>query len=325
MDQDGDLILMDTSGVKECLVLHGGALGDCVLTLHVCAAVRQSFPGSQITLSARSPIARFATGSKAVDRAIDPDALGLLCFFGEAAIPAEVIGKFSAYDLVISFLANADAPVTRRLHEHISAPVLPVDPAPRHNGPAVHITQQWFQTLGTLGLRLRKSSGQLLDSTAAEVRAARDSLRRLAGGQSGPLVICHPGSGGRAKCCPLEVLESAAQDLCCQGHAFVWMIGPTEMEWHGQTLVDRLTRTAPVIFEESLPEAAALIGGADAYIGNDAGMTHLAAALGVRTVALFGPTPAEVWRPLGDQVNVLRFDGPGDNATLSDQIATATR
>ncbi|MGH7832247.1 MAG: glycosyltransferase family 9 protein [Candidatus Binatia bacterium] len=41
------------------------------------------------------------------------------------------------------------------------------------------------------------------------------------------------------------------------------------------------------------------------YIGNDSGMTHLAAALGVETLAIFGPTNPVEWRPRGRNVNVL--------------------
>ena len=55
------------------------------------------------------------------------------------------------------------------------------------------------------------------------------------------------------------------------------------------------------------------------YVGNDAGMTHLAAALGVPTVALFGPTNPTVWQPLGPQVRVLGGDG-----TVEDPFTNVT-
>lgn len=94
------------------------------------------------------------------------------------------------------------------------------------------------------------------------------------------------------------------------------MIGPTEMEWHGPGYVDRLSRTAPVVFKECIPAAAVLLSGADAYVGHDAGMTHLAAGLGLPTVALFGPTDPGVWGPLGPVVTILRFNA----ATKEDRL-----
>jgi heptosyltransferase-3 len=45
------------------------------------------------------------------------------------------------------------------------------------------------------------------------------------------------------------------------------------------------------------PELAALIGGARVYIGPDTAVTHLAAATGTQTVALYGPTDPRIWGP----------------------------
>jgi ADP-heptose:LPS heptosyltransferase len=41
------------------------------------------------------------------------------------------------------------------------------------------------------------------------------------------------------------------------------------------------------------------------YLGNDSGITHLAAMLGVPTVAIFGPTDPAIWRPMGPSVKVI--------------------
>ncbi len=51
---------------------------------------------------------------------------------------------------------------------------------------------------------------------------------------------------------------------------------------------------------------------ADVYVGNDSGPSHLAAALGVPTLAVFGPTDPGSWRPLGVDVEVVR--GPAGEA-----------
>jgi ADP-heptose:LPS heptosyltransferase len=51
---------------------------------------------------------------------------------------------------------------------------------------------------------------------------------------------------------------------------------------------------------------AALLARAGAYVGNDSGVTHLAAASGAPTIALFGPTDPRVWAPLGPRVEVIR-------------------
>jgi ADP-heptose:LPS heptosyltransferase len=63
----------------------------------------------------------------------------------------------------------------------------------------------------------------------------------------------------------------------------------------------------------ALPQVVGLLSCADAFLGNDSGVTHLAAGMGVRTVALFGPTDPSVYRPLGRAVTVFR-DPAGDFA-----------
>ena len=61
--------------------------------------------------------------------------------------------------------------------------------------------------------------------------------------------------------------------------------------WAGQPQVRRIDGTL------SWPELAALIGGARVYVGPDTSVTHLAAATGAPTVALYGPTDPRLWGP----------------------------
>jgi ADP-heptose:LPS heptosyltransferase len=58
----------------------------------------------------------------------------------------------------------------------------------------------------------------------------------------------------------------------------------------------------------SLIGLASVIEGCRLFIGNDSGITHLAAALGVPTVAIFGPTDPKRWAPRGKHVAVVRGD-----------------
>jgi ADP-heptose:LPS heptosyltransferase len=60
-----------------------------------------------------------------------------------------------------------------------------------------------------------------------------------------------------------------------------------------------------VLRDLPLPQLAAKLAAAALYIGNDSGVTHLAAAAGAPTIALFGPTDPATWAPIGT-VRVLR-------------------
>jgi len=56
-----------------------------------------------------------------------------------------------------------------------------------------------------------------------------------------------------------------------------------------------------------LPTVAAIARIATAFVGNDSGVSHLAAAVGASGIVIFGPTDPARWRPLGSRtINVLR-------------------
>jgi len=56
---------------------------------------------------------------------------------------------------------------------------------------------------------------------------------------------------------------------------------------------------------DNLYKLACWLATARVYLGNDSGITHLAAATGVPVVALFGPSDPAVWAPRGDTVRVV--------------------
>jgi len=57
---------------------------------------------------------------------------------------------------------------------------------------------------------------------------------------------------------------------------------------------------------DDLYELACWLAGASVYIGNDSGITHLAAAAGAPVAALFGPTDPAIWAPRGPRFASLR-------------------
>jgi ADP-heptose:LPS heptosyltransferase len=59
------------------------------------------------------------------------------------------------------------------------------------------------------------------------------------------------------------------------------------------------------VYDVDLAVVAGLAAECGLYIGNDSGITHLAAAVGVPVIALFGPTDPALWAPLGADVRVI--------------------
>jgi ADP-heptose:LPS heptosyltransferase len=112
-----------------------------------------------------------------------------------------------------------------------------------------------------------------------------------------------PGSGAREKNWPLAYFTVIGRWWRERaGGAVVVLLGPVERERGG---FEQFPEDFVVVRDVSLAQAAALMARSDLYIGNDSGMTHLAAAVGAPTVAIFGPSDPRQWAPRGVKVSVL--------------------
>jgi ADP-heptose:LPS heptosyltransferase len=105
----------------------------------------------------------------------------------------------------------------------------------------------------------------------------------------GDFAVIHPFSGSRRKNWPIGQFRKLAERM---GVRVRWCAGPEEQ-------LDGAVHIA------DLYELACWLGSARIYIGNDSGITHLAAAAGAPVVAIFGPSDPGVWAPRGDGVQVV--------------------
>jgi heptosyltransferase III len=108
--------------------------------------------------------------------------------------------------------------------------------------------------------------------------------------------VIHPFASSVEKRWPLEHFRTLAAELDCETK---WLAGPEEE-------LDGAERF------EDLYELASWISTARLYIGNDSGISHLAAAVGVPTLAIFLASDPQVWAPRGSHVRVLERPGVGD-------------
>jgi heptosyltransferase-3 len=173
-------------------------------------------------------------------------------------------------------------------------------------GPVPHLgfDQAWvWMKDSTLADHLRESGiGEVIHANALpESMHAADHLLVTAGLSAPELpdlwlpesdrVIIHPGSGSPAKCWPWF------RELADEIPDSVVLLGPCE----SQIQTNRLRLEGL-----KLEFVAKELRSCRAFIGNDSGITHLAAYLGCPTIALFGPTDPRIWGPIGRRVAILR-------------------
>ena len=295
------------------MLIHAGALGDFVLALRVVAVLRRA-GAARVTVLGRPTIAALAVGRAGVDAAIDIDTGG----FHMLTVPAGDISSWvreclAGVDLAVNMLPGGMQ--AARLRAAGVKRIIDLDPRPIP-GDARHITDQWLAHLAGQGMDTAVGPSRLT-MTPVDLSDARTQWQRLLGASYSPPVVIHPGSGGRHKCWPLDRFVALARRVRGGGRAVAFLFGHVEVERMSRADLDALRLEFPCVEDQPLERAAALLAMANPFIGNDSGVAHLAAAVGTPSVAVFGPTDARVWSPLGPRVRVVTSPN-GDWPTVDD-------
>jgi hypothetical protein len=326
---------------NDWLILHGGALGDLVLTIQLALRLPGVGDANRLSLVSRTDPGDLSACRPGIDRR-SPEVLGLHWLYAEHDCPPPAaLRELIRGTRVLSALGDVDSAVHRRLEWLEPAARFSFDPRPRPDLRR-HITQQWQSDLESQGLLIPKCVHQQPErrglGVPEELRArgreivhwlcvksagetsrkspVRQPDERLELAPTGPgPVLIHPGSGGREKCWPLANFMTVARQIEQRGGALCFLIGPVELEWWPAASLAAIEREFPVLRLPKPGVLSAALAGAGAVIANDSGPAHLAALLGTRTIVIFGPTAPAVWRPLGRDVQVVSGDpagSPGD-------------
>ena len=124
------------------------------------------------------------------------------------------------------------------------------------------------------------------------------------GGLAPPVLAIHPGAGSRAKRWDIAGFVQVAHWWRAGGGSVLAVVGPAEAG-EPPALGGTEIRDWPLV------DLAAVLSRAALYVGNDSGVTHLAAAVGARGAALYGPTDPGRWRPISSAFVTLRARATG--------------
>jgi heptosyltransferase-3 len=138
-----------------------------------------------------------------------------------------------------------------------------------------------------------------------------EPLARQGFAASKPYAVLHAGATREYKKWPRAYFAQLAQRLTKAGLQVVFIGAGHDAEATAQVLsVLAQNGDTQGVFDATnqftLPELGGFLREARCMVGNDSGPFHLATALGVKGVVIYGPTDAGLWRPLGDAVRVLQ-------------------
>jgi len=287
------------------LVIRPGALGDVLLTLPALQALQARFPEAAIEMMGDLAALQWLPGRSVVRSVSSFDRADLVELFQPEAQPGLALQRYlEPFDLIISYATSPEHIFARNLVRFARGKVICWDARPRQ-GLRMHMSAYLQQPLRELGVQEDVDKPRLL-LTAEDHEAAAQWWQEHGLGE-GLAVAIHPGSGSAAKNWPAERFAAVAQQvrkergmqvLLVSGPADEAVVAVVERELGGQGYV--LLQQLP------LPLLAALLARCWAYVGNDSGVSHLAAAMGTHVVAIFGPTDAAVWAPRGVSVRVVQ-------------------
>lgn len=308
--------MRSSQAIQNILVRGANWLGDAVMTLPALREIRRIFPQARLTMWTKQSLQELFMGTDLVD--------DFLLGQGDSVrLQARAI-RAGAFDLVIlfqnsfraalvTFLGRVPLRCGYRTHGRgfLLTHAMPVDPAHRLRHQVVYylnlVAQLERALVGQTDVDCARPNVHL--PVSPERR--QEGLRLLAGHGIGPdhkLVLINPGAtNSRAKQWHAERFAVVADRLLNRGDTHVVFIGTEEEAGLTQMITQQMSgRPTIMTGRTTLTQLLAVMSCADLLISNDTGPAHLAAAIGLPTLVIFGPTEYWATRPLATCATVIR-------------------
>lgn len=288
---------------RTVVVIHPGALGDVLLAVPAIKKLASEFLQHGIVLIAGAAVSRLLADCRVIDEWISMESQVCLGLFAKPGCQSiELQAHFKRCDAVVAWADDGENSLAALLREY-AVPRMWIQSPFSSALRSTHQSDRFLEALGKDGANsLGDGTLQIPDLLIEE---GRIRLERMGIRKSGSLLLVHPGSGSAYKCLRSEKLASILQKLEQCGFSPVLVEGPADHD-RVEAVSRLLTNKPPVLRDLDLSQLAGVLVHAERYLGHDSGVTHLAALLGVRTVAVFGPTDHRRWRPRGCQVTIVR-------------------
>jgi heptosyltransferase III len=291
------------------LVIRGGAIGDFILTLPVFQAIRNNFPIATVEVLGYSHITALAKISGLVDEQKGIESQGVAGFFARNGdLNEEWQAYFSRFEIIISYLFDPDKIFETNIGRCSKAHYIAGPHRPKESDD-VHAVDVFLKPLEQLAVF------EVDDSPRLTI-AAPDTV------PEGHTLMLHPGSGSPSKNWPLDRWGKLINHLLENTDWNLLVVGG-EAERLSLESVKQSISHPRLKWEicRPLAELAPLLAQCKGFVGHDSGISHLAAALNLPGLVLWGPSKAKIWRPRSENVVVIKHEHGLDNLPVDQIIA----
>ncbi len=295
------------------LIVAPNWIGDAVLSLPVIDEAGRLWPNSEITVLARTAVARILLTRKPAVKVLEYargggiSRIALLLRVGRQLrrkrFQLALLLPNSLSSALMVWLAGIPQRVGYATDGRGS--LLSHKIRSRRKERGLHQVDYYIHLLHSLGARrVDRTPSLQLDSRTVE--RASLFLRELGVDKDERIVGVHPGAAyGEAKRWFPERFASVLERLQKPGRRFLLFGGPGE-EWLAQEIDSKVRQPAiNLAGKTSVEEVLGLISQCDLFLSNDSGLMHVAAAFGIPQVALFGSTDPQKTAPLNDWAVVI--------------------
>ncbi|MFH1102290.1 MAG: glycosyltransferase family 9 protein [Pseudomonadota bacterium] len=274
---------------KIILAVHHGALGDLILTYPTLFTLNTH--SYHVHLLCQDHLGQLTCMHGFSEKSYSLESPLFVSLYTDSVDPA-IENLLNAYDGVLLF--SYSEALYRTIREKTRLPVFRIPPRPDIDRP-IHVAEHLLSRLYSIGLinKPKTTAEKILQDWGKPVKQSPSKR-----------VWIHPGAGSREKMWPVANFIKAASLLRSRNMEPAFFLGPAEL-----FLFNHLAKYAPdipVYRSMDILELTDLLETGVAFLGNDSGVTHLAAFLGLSTVAVFGPSDPRRWRPLGRAAAVVQ-------------------
>ncbi len=293
--------LWDWSKVNRVLLIRLRSIGDTVLSTPSLFALRRFLPNAEIDILVEDWVAPVLDNHPHLDNVVSLERGG---FVTRARVAREI--RSTGYDVVYNLHGGTTATfLTRASGARHRVGYKTYQYAQLHNYQApsplllwgqqkTHSVEQQLALLGWTGVPVTDRPRTQLAVTPEADSSVRQRLEE-AGLADRQFALIHPAAAFATKQWAAENFARVAESLAERGLAPVAIVAPNEHEIL-ESLMDQ-SSVRIVSFDLSLPEVAALAARSQIFVGNDSGIAHIAAAVGARSVVIFGSSNVAHWRP----------------------------
>lgn len=312
---------LDPDSIKRILIRSTNWVGDSILTTPAVRAIRKNFPHSEITVLAKPWVVPVFEENPHVDRIMvyDPHDRHK-GWLGKWRLVQEI--RKQRFDLVILFQNALEAAIIA-FFSHIAIRIgyntdkrsmflthsVPVALDAKFKN--VHETDYYLGILTPFGLT-PDGTELTLKISESNRKAAAHLLAHRGIGESDRIVGINPGATyGSAKRWFPERYAALADTIQDQYGAHILIFGAPGEKDIGETVTQSMRGSAVNLCgRTTLGEAVALINRCHLFVTNDSGLMHIAAALDIPLIALFGPTNPHTTGPRGTKSKIVRIPVP---------------